>query len=80
MGTAIPGDTRSATEAVIMEVAERNETPPEELNPPLYDVIDPEALESIFRGETGEVSFEYHGYVVTVDHEGSVRLKPAKSY
>lgn len=80
MGTAIPGDSCSATEAVIMQVAEQNGTPPEELNPPLYDVIDSEALESIFRGETGEVSFEYHGYVVTVDHEGSVSLQPATSY
>lgn len=80
MGTAIPGDTSSATEAIIMEVAEQHGTPPEELNPPLYDVIDPEALESIFRGETGEVSFEYHGYVVTVDYEGNVSLQPATSY
>ncbi len=49
---------------------------------PLYDVIDPEALDALFAplvdGTTrthGSVSFHYAGYWVTVSSEGAVELK-----
>lgn len=75
MGTDDSGDSLSLSEAVVHEVAGREGVPPEELNPPLYDVIDPDALEAIFRGGTGHLSFEYHGHLVTVDHSGDVTLE-----
>ncbi|WP_121822343.1 HalOD1 output domain-containing protein [Halostella salina] len=41
--------------------------------PPLYDAVDPDALDALFRQESeqqpgfgGEVTFPYHGYEVTV--------------
>lgn len=69
----------SLSEVVLQKVAEREEVPPSELNPPLYDVIDPEALDSVFRGSTGHISFEYHGYAVTVDCSGNVSFGPREA-
>lgn len=76
MGTNDSGNPLSVSEAVVHEVAGSKGVPPDELNPPLYNVIDPDALEAIFRGGTGHISFEYHGYVVTVNHAGDVSLEP----
>lgn len=43
--------------------------------PTLYDVIDPEALETLVRSMSdGEVSFTYGGHEVTVESDGTVRL------
>lgn len=79
MGTENPGESHSPSEAVLHEVAEQTGKSLEELNPPLFDVIDPDALDTIFRSDTGHVSFEYHGCVVTVSHSGTVNLEPAKA-
>lgn len=73
------GETSSPDEAVVREVVERKGIAPEELNRPLYDVIDPDALDVIFRGDTGHISFEYHSYVVTVSHSGNVSLEPTRA-
>jgi hypothetical protein len=69
------GKASSLSEAVLNEVAEQEGTSPKALNPPLFDVIDPDALDAIFRANTGSISFEYHGYVVTVGHSGDVTLE-----
>lgn len=79
MGNSSGGDSLSPSEAVLHEVAEKEGVSPEELNSPLFDVIDPDALDVIFRGETGQISFEYHGYAVTVSHSGNVALEPVIS-
>lgn len=56
----------TASEAVVATVADRAGADPIDL-PPLYDAIDPDALDAIFRdGRPGRVSFEYVGYEVTV--------------
>ena len=56
----------TASEAVVATVADRADADPTDL-PPLYDAIDPDALDAIFRdGRPGRVSFEYAGYEVTV--------------
>lgn len=50
---------------------------------PLYSVVDPDALDSVFcsrdgaDGVHGEVTFGYHGYEVTVRSEGRIELTPA---
>jgi len=44
--------------------------------PPLYDAIDPGALEQLFRNGSGKVIFEYADHVVTVDHEQAVEVTP----
>ncbi|WP_277555746.1 HalOD1 output domain-containing protein [Halobaculum limi] len=45
-----------------------------DLKPPLYEVVDPDALDTLFQDTTGTVSFEYHGSVVSVDHTNAVTL------
>jgi len=67
---------RSICEAILSRVAEREGVDELDLDPPLFDVIDPDALESLFRGTRGMVRFEYHGYDVTVDHQGRVDVAP----
>lgn len=79
MGTDDLRDSLSLSEAILQEVAECEEVPPEELNPPLYDVIDPDAIDAIFQGDTGHVSFEHQGYFVTVSHSGDVSLEQTES-
>lgn len=62
-------------------VADREETDVESL-PPLYDAVDPDALETIFgptregASRTGRLEFTYNGYVVTVvcDRDGSLNV------
>ncbi|WP_435102078.1 HalOD1 output domain-containing protein [Halarchaeum sp. P4] len=60
--------------AVVRAVAEREGVPVEELSQPLYEVVDPEALDALFRANTGRASFEYAGYRVTVTHDGRVDI------
>ena len=52
---------------------------------PLYSVVDPDALDSVFCGGDGadgghgEVTFSYHGYEVTVRSEGRIELTPGET-
>lgn len=60
---------------IVDEVASATDTPPIELSPPLYDVVDPEALSALTRTHTGsdlEITFRYSGCRVTVDGAGRV--------
>lgn len=79
METDNAGDARSLSEAVLHEVAEQKGVSPEELNPPLFDVIDPDALNTVFQGDSGHITFEYQGFIVTVGHAGKVNLEPPNS-
>jgi len=53
---------------VLDEVADEERTNPIELDPPLYEVIDPDALDALFCDGRfdGEVEFTYLGYRVHV--------------
>ncbi|WP_321113099.1 HalOD1 output domain-containing protein [Halorussus salinisoli] len=54
--------------AVIECIADADGTDPD-THPPLYEVIDPEALNNLFRDQTtGEVTFTYLDYKITVNH------------
>jgi hypothetical protein len=63
--------------AVIESVAAREGVDPLHLDEPLYETVNPDALDSLFRGSTGSVVFEFHGYIVTVDSDGDVDLTDA---
>src|SRR6056297_2017118 len=58
---------------VIAAVASQEGQPSGALSPPLYDAIDPEALDGLFRDagvhrtSSVEISFQYLGYDVHVD-------------
>ena len=69
---------------IVTEIASLEGVDPTMLEPPLHDVIDPEALNALFaptrrspRTDSGQVSFTYHGYDVTVTATGSVSVTEA---
>lgn len=74
------------SQAVVHAVAEAEGVAATELGPPeyapLHDVIDPEALDALFRRKqdgrqrtTGSVSFTYCEYLITVEASGSVSVE-----
>lgn len=67
-------EERTASEAVLAAVAEQLGVEEWELRPPLYEAVDPEALDDLFRETVGHATFEYQGFAVTVDADGGVRL------
>jgi hypothetical protein len=67
---------------VVNAVARADGTDPASLEPPLNEVIDPEALDALFGSGTtavtaqrGRVSFQYCGYDITVDSTGTVDIE-----
>lgn len=80
MGTRGNPDTdnaESVTMRIVEEIAHREDVDPLELSPPLYDVIDPEVVESLVteQGTGGarddaRIEFTYLGYEITVDRDG----------
>lgn len=68
------GQDGQIAERVVGAVAEAVDRDPIAL-PPLYDVIDPDAIEALFRpGTDGHVEFTYSGCDVVVEADGSVRI------
>ena len=49
---------------------------PTALDDSLFEAIDGDALDRLFRDTTGRVTFEYHGYEVTVTSEADVSVAP----
>ncbi len=75
------GMSDSLTERIITTVAEADEQSGDELKP-LYNVINTEALESLFASRAdgssrpdGKISFQYVGYWVTVSSDGTVEVE-----
>lgn len=63
---SIQTDVSSISVDIIRAVASQTGEDPVEL-PPLYDYIDPDALESLFTvQQSGQVEFTYLGYCVSV--------------
>ncbi|NUC73389.1 hypothetical protein HTZ84_13880 [Haloterrigena sp. SYSU A558-1] len=67
--------------AIVERVAALDGTDPLSL-PPLYDAVDPEALDSLFQSSstdgprtTGSVQFTYYGYDVRVDADGEIAVE-----
>lgn len=76
---------RSLTNQILTAIAESTDQSVEDLGP-LYDAIDPEALDALFARRAdgsprpvGKVSFQYAGYWVTVSSEYDVEIKPQDS-
>jgi len=70
--------TAKLSEAVIVAVAEEEGVDEQELDSLLFEVIDPDALDSLFRNSAGRVQFDYLEYKVTVDHKGVVDVDEAE--
>jgi hypothetical protein len=60
---------------VIEAVAEATDQQPTRMDPPLHEVVDTDALESLLASdEAVSVTFAYDGHAVTVDGRGSVTV------
>jgi len=85
MATATSGiDSRSDEQlrpstAIVEAVGASAEQPAADL-PPLYEVVDPDALDALFANSqtVGAVSFEYAGHDVTVRADGHVDVSPIR--
>lgn len=69
----------SVTETIVSEIAAREDTLPEDLAPTLYEVVDPDALERLFRPTVrgtrhGTVVFPFNGYTVTITSDEHVQI------
>lgn len=69
---------------IINQIADLEGTSPTELTPPLYSVVDPDALDSLFHSSTsdksetsGQVRFRYNGYVVCVQSNDEISIVEA---
>ncbi|MDG5761260.1 hypothetical protein QA600_18175 [Natronococcus sp. A-GB1] len=67
---------------VVKAVANAEGVDPVELEPPLYDAVDPNAIDELFDPTTapnaarnGRLHFRYRGYDVTVRSDGTVSLE-----
>lgn len=67
------------SEAVISAIADLENVSPLEL-PPLYEVIDPDALNVLFQRDATprRVEFSYRGHDVVVRNEGDVSIDRTK--
>jgi len=64
----------SPSQAIVMGIAERKGVNPTQM-PPLYEMVDPEALDGLFQNEqSGQVMFEYAGYEVIVHGNGYIDI------
>ena len=71
-----PSPRRTTSEAVLSAIAEREGVEEWELQPPLYDAVDPDALDKVTEKSGVEVVFEYTGYTVIVDSNSKITLTP----
>ena len=70
-------DSDAISVEIVQRIAASEGVDPQDLDVPLYDVIDPDALETLVAGARDgsfEVAFTYHGYDVVVDGEGTVSV------
>lgn len=65
----------SPSKRVIRAVAQEEGIDIAEIEPPLYDAIDPDALDSLFRDTTGELTFTYMDYTIQVTSSGTVSIE-----
>jgi hypothetical protein len=56
-------------------IADVTGTDPLAMDPPLYEVVDTDALDTLYeRGATATVTFEYDGHSVAIDGDGTVTV------
>ena len=71
--------TSAASTRVVDAVAAAEGTDPLDLGATLYDVVDPDALDALYRdgGGTVAVEFDYVGYRVAIDEDGEIDVSKA---
>lgn len=80
-GTTTPTDADAVGEAIVTEIADVKGVSPLDVSPPLYDAIDPDALEAVIASmqsqptePAGRLQFAYSGFDVTVTEDGGVSV------
>ncbi|AZQ14167.1 HalOD1 output domain-containing protein [Halorubrum sp. PV6] len=70
------------SQKVLERVAELEDAAPHELEEPLFEAVDPDALDQVFRTQPngprraeGRVRFSYHGYEVVAYADGRVSVQ-----
>ncbi|WP_436925373.1 HalOD1 output domain-containing protein [Halosimplex amylolyticum] len=60
---------------VIETIANVTDADPLTMEPPLYDVVDTDALDSLYQnGAEASVEFEYNGYTIAIDGDRTVTV------
>lgn len=74
-------DVATPSLEVVRTIAEHDDVHPLDLDKPLNDAIDPDALDALIghpdgNGDSSKVAveFSYDGYRIRVDHDGSVSV------
>lgn len=70
--------TQLASTAVVGALANWYETSTLDLYPPLYESIDPDALDQFLACSAGQVEFDYREVTVTIDHEYNVNVSDGR--
>ncbi|NHN60198.1 MULTISPECIES: HalOD1 output domain-containing protein [Halorussus] len=73
----VGNETCPVSERLVSKLADRKNTTPVDLRPPLYDAIDLEALDALFAARSDgvdRVEFDYDGYRVRVAGDGGVTV------
>lgn len=80
-GTTTSTDADAVSEAIVTEIADAEGVSPLDVSPPLYEAIDPDALEAVIASmqsqpteQGGRLEFAYSGYDVTVTEDSSVAV------
>lgn len=74
----------SVSTTIIEGVAAVTDTPKTDLNPPLYEIVDPDALnnlcqpltEDVLRDGSGQLTLPLHGCTVTLNWSGTIKIEP----
>lgn len=72
-------DDPPLSQVIIEAVAEAEGISPDQLDRPLHNAIDPDALDALFAERTeanGYVVFDYYGYDITVHPDEQIALEP----
>ena len=72
------GETYTVSERVIQAIPDCEGVSPLDISPPLFDAIDPDALDRVYAdGRPGVTTeFQYAGFRVTVRPSGRIELSP----
>ncbi|WP_266074884.1 HalOD1 output domain-containing protein [Haladaptatus caseinilyticus] len=66
--------SKAISDVVIRAIAEKKGCEPANLTPPLYDVLDPDALDAMYGRSSPRTVFEYAGYQVTIHPNESITV------
>jgi hypothetical protein len=75
-------ESTNVSMAVVEAIAHERGVDAADLRPPLYEVVDPEALDALFEAgrqngtEAVRIEFEYAGYGVSIVTDEAVEVRP----